>query len=362
MVQLSSPPRALRLSLGATVGGAYRVERLIGSGSMGAVYAATELATGTLRALKVMSLKLIGDVRALHRFEREARLGGRIASSGVVHTLAAGTDEPTGLKWIAMEYVEGQGFEEWLATRPTAEEVRGAVQQLLRAVAAAHALGVVHRDLKPANLLVVHSPAGPRLKVLDFGVAKAVGSATGSHTQEGLGTPMWTAPEQATAGHAPAPSADVWALGLLVFRMLTGKCYWLSVNRDGPLTDILVELLRRPIEPASARAAELGCEDHLPAGFDPWFSRCVNRDPKLRFRDAGQALDALAPRLGLQARRRGVRAWLRSLREAPRPARVAVALLIVALTAAVVFAFVRRAAAQPGRAEVRVCTVGVTVR
>jgi eukaryotic-like serine/threonine-protein kinase len=317
---MPSPPathNALRLAPGAIVGGAYQVERLIGAGSMGAVYAATEMGSGTRRALKVMSLKLIADPKALHRFEREARVGRRIRSGGVVHTLDAGTDETTGLKWIAMEYVEGRELDDWLASGPTPAETRVVIQQLLRAVAAAHAVGVVHRDLKPANLLVVESPDAPgrpALKVLDFGVAKALGSFTGASTQEGLGTPMWTAPEQGQPGHAPAPNADVWSLGLLVFRLLTGKHYWLSANREGPLSAMALELMRGSIGSASTRAAELGCEDLIPPGFDTWFARCVVRDPKQRFRDGGQALDALAPVLGLAARRRGPWAWLRSWR------------------------------------------------
>ena len=314
---------------------------------MGAVYEATELEGGARRALKVMSAKLHGNKKALHRFEREARLGKMIPSRGVAHTLATGVDPRTNLRWIAMEFIEGPTLVQWLAqTQPSPESVRSVIQQLLRAVAAAHSVGVVHRDLKPGNILIAEAAPGaanaaePGVKVLDFGIAKSIRSNTGATTQEGLGTPLWTAPEQGVAGHAPAPSADVWALGLLVFYLLTGKYYWLSANREGPLAEMVIELMRRPIAAASKRAAELDCAERVPPGFDAWFARCVVRDPHRRFTNAGEALDGLARVLGLKARRSGVWARLRTLRRlaALRPG-MGVAVLAVALTIALAAAW-----------------------
>jgi serine/threonine protein kinase len=343
-------PRALRPAPGSVIGEGYCVVRLIGRGSMGAVYEATELGTGMQRALKVMAPDLIDDERALYRFEREARLGARIPSTGVVHTLAAGTDEASGLKWIAMEYVAGQSLEEWLATGPPTSQVRSAIEQLLRAVAAAHALGVIHRDLKPGNIMIVREPGSepgapqmPLLKVLDFGVAKSLHSHTASSTQEGLGTPMWTAPEQGKHHHLPAANADLWALGLLVFWLLTGKMYWLSANRrQAPLAEMVLELVSRPLPAASARAAELGCVERIPRGFDAWFARCTNRDPTARFDNAGAALDALAPILGLRARRAGLWSRMRTLHRASPAVVTACALLFVALALAVGILLARR--------------------
>lgn len=343
-----SPPEALRLSEGAMVSDAYRVERLIGTGTMGAVYAVTEIATGARRALKVMSAKLLADPQALHRFEREARLGRRIRSEGVVHTLEAGTDPATGLQWIAMEHVEGQPLDDWLASGPSPAQRRSAIQQLLRAVAAAHAAGVVHRDLEPRNVLVVEraDATGRRaLKVLDFGVAKALSSATAASTQAGLGTPTWAAPEQAEPGHLPAPTADVWSLGLLVFRLLTGKHYWLSSNREASLADAAAEVGRGAAEPASKRAVAVGYEGPIPAGFDAWFARCVTRDPTRRFRNGGEALDALGPVLGLVARRRGPWAMVRNLRQASPLQKLVGTLVLLAVLVAAVWALLLAIAA-----------------
>jgi serine/threonine protein kinase len=187
--------------------------------------------------------------------------------------------------------------------------IQGVIEQLLRAVAAAHAAGVVHRDLKPGNVLVVQggwkdplARGAPLVKVLDFGVAKWLHSATAIHTREGLGTPSWTAPEQGQVGHRPALNADVWSLGLMVFWLLTGRQYWLAAGEGGSIAELALELMRRPIVPASERAQVLGVSDLLPAGFDSWFARCVCREPDRRFADAGSALDSLGRILGLHTR------------------------------------------------------------
>ncbi len=312
--------RGCRLAPGAVVGGKYRVVRWVGEGSMGAVYEAVTLDGSKQIAVKTMHGRLLADPRMRRRFEREGELGTRIPSSSVVQALESGLDEQWGGHFIAMEYVEGRSLHEWRASEAgEAPAIRSVIEQLLRAVAVAHSVGVVHRDLKPANVMVVQGleSAAPRVKVLDFGVAKWLQSTTGAITQAGLGTPSWTAPEQGQSGHRPAPNADVWALGLLVFWLLTGTQYWLAAREGGGLADLALELMRRPIAPASERAQALGVAKLLPSAIDPWFARCVCRQPEKRFADAGAALDALGPILGLRARRS--RWWNRwSRRRGPR--------------------------------------------
>src|SRR5262249_17757476 len=132
------------------------------------------------------------------------------------------------------------------------------------------------------------------LMVLDFGIAKEFQGLDVSATAPGLGTPLWVAPEQSREGYTAAPSADVWAFGLIAFFVLTGKLYWLHAADASSLADLALELMKSPIEPASQRARALGVTDALPAGFDAWFARAVARDPALRFADAGEANEALA--------------------------------------------------------------------
>jgi serine/threonine-protein kinase len=193
-----------------------------------------------------------------------------------------------------MELVNGLSLGEWLAQRSPEVPVRLALaRQLGDVMAAAHRAGVIHRDLKPENIMVVDTASGPELKLLDFGVAKTfMPSMIASATEGGLGTPLWTAPEQAKGGEL-RPSVDVWAIGLLGFYLLTGKIYWRHANdKSASMLDLAVEMLQEPIAPATERAAALGVPVTLAPGFDGWFLRCVERDAQKRFADAVQARDA----------------------------------------------------------------------
>lgn len=263
---------------------------------MGVVYRVHTEKSGRLAALKLMNSNLLSDAEAVRRFEREAKVGTSIQSEHVAHVLEAGFDERMGSPWIAFEYAEGARLDRYMSASSPLPRERAleVLRQIFRAVVAAHRARVVHRDLKPENIIVRESEDGkPHVKVLDFGVAKSLSSATAHHTQGGLGTPLWVAPEQGHEGDVPHTRSDVWALGLLTFYLLTGKNYWLRANDNSPPFDLAVELLNSPIVPASVRAAELGCTDKIPMGFDEWFLKAVNRDANLRFADALEARAAL---------------------------------------------------------------------
>jgi len=283
----------------STFAGAYRVRSLIGQGAMGSVYEVEDLSHGDRHALKVMSSDLVADPRFCERFVQEAGIGSTIDSAYVVRVSASGVDEASGLPWMAMELLDGEDLQKFLESQSLATTAlkHRLVHQLFDALAAAHRAGVVHRDLKPENLFVVREQAGEvHLKVLDFGVAKVLRDATLGGTTPGLGTPLWAAPEQAKEGQKIRASADVWALGLIVFRLLSGKIFWLGMNRSGANSyDLAIEVLRSPIPLASERARELGCTEPQSEAFDEWFTRCVSRDPSARFADAEQAYEALKP-------------------------------------------------------------------
>jgi serine/threonine protein kinase len=224
--------------------------------------------------------------------------GQRIVSPHVVRTLDSGK-LGDGVGWLAMEYAAGQSLEDLVHERrglspDVAERV---LSQLFAALAAAHAVGIVHRDLKPDNVRVAGDGDALTVKVLDFGIAKDFGVSTLSGTTPGLGTPLWTAPEQSRDGYQPVPSADVWALGLLTFFALTGGMYWRHTSPKASMADLAIELVKADIEPASMRSRELVLPGKLPARFDPWFARAVHRDPKQRFTNAAEAWEALAPLL-----------------------------------------------------------------
>ena len=273
---------------------------------MGTVYEAERLADGTTVALKLSALTG-GDARARRRFTREAEAATKIESPHVARALASGEDPASGCAWIAFELARGPTLDVYLREQQelSLETAARLLAELGDALAAAHRAGLVHRDLKPENLRVDERDGAPYLMVLDFGIAKEFQGLEVSATAPGLGTPLWVAPEQSREGYTAAPSADVWAFGLLAFFVLTGRLYWRHAADASSLADLALELLKSPIEPASERARALGVTRALPAGFDAWFARAVNRDPLARFADAGAASEELATVLAGRAERGG---------------------------------------------------------
>lgn len=269
------------LASGAIVGGAYRVVRAVAEGGMGVIYEVEQIATGALRALKVMHGQFAADDKLRGRFVLEARLTASLASDHVAQVMDAGQDAATGALYIVMELLDGTTLSRELRrTGPfpwaTAIAVLG---QIAHALGAAHAAGIVHRDLKPANVFLSrsrHVGLPFMVKLLDFGIAKALADASEA-TAAILGTPAWMAPEQTTMDTPIGPQADVWSFGLMAFVLLTGRHYFSSANApNAPTAAVLREVVLDPLLPASERARQLGAGECLPAGFDPWFARCVD--------------------------------------------------------------------------------------
>ncbi|MEZ4224783.1 MAG: serine/threonine-protein kinase [Polyangiaceae bacterium] len=289
----------LHLRPGEVFASDFRIERPLAMGGMGAVYVAEQLSTGRRRALKLMLPSLVDSPRTRERFEQEARVASQIASDHVVEVVAAGVDAASGAPWMAMELLDGETLSARIARSgplPLAETWE-VFRQLCHALGAAHAVGLVHRDIKPDNLYL----AAPRregipftLKILDFGIAKLTANVqSAGDATRAVGSPMWMAPEQTSAG-AVQPSADVWALGLVAFHCLTGRCYWRAGNSESAtLQELLREVVIDPLEPASQRAAALGVAHLLPPSFDDWFANAVARDPNARFPEANAAMAAL---------------------------------------------------------------------
>ena len=267
---------------------------------MGAVYVVEQLSTGKRRALKLM-LPSAAMVDGTRRFEQEARTSSLIPSEHVVDVIAAGVDGPEHIPWLAMELLEGESLEDYLERSGplSASQAHEILSQLAHALSAAHDLGVVHRDLKPDNIFLARSRISGRefmVKVLDFGLATVVEATTRNTTA--LGSPLWMAPEQTQTNESISLGTDVWAIGLIVFRMLSGRHYWRAI--DGSLVALMREILLEPLPPASQRSREAGGAE-LPAGFDDWFGRCVARAAGHRFahaRDAWQQLQILLVNAG----------------------------------------------------------------
>lgn len=258
---------------------------------MGAVYVVEQLSTGKRRALKVMVPELAADPATRDRFVWEAKVAGQIDSDHVVEIVTAGVDEQTGSLYLVMELLKGNDLGVHIAERgplPLASAAEGLVQ-ICHALSQAHAQGIVHRDLKPDNIFVAQSRRSDTaftLKILDFGIAKLVAGANRGSTQP-LGTPLYMSPEQTDPNGRICPATDVWALGLIMFKALTGIEFWRTV--EGAIALLFREICFDPIPKATDRARELGCLDKLPRGFDEWFARCVTREIDARFQEAGAA-------------------------------------------------------------------------
>jgi formylglycine-generating enzyme required for sulfatase activity/serine/threonine protein kinase len=293
------------LAPGTTFARDFEIVRPLSQGGMGAVYVAKQRSTGRERALKLMHPRLVQDERQRRRFEQEARVGAGIESAHVVEIVGAGVDDETGSPWLCMELLKGRDLGAEAAERGAlpADEVLLIFRQLCHAVGAAHRVGVVHRDLKPENVFLASSRQADVpfvVKVLDFGIAKMVADGQKTDTAA-VGTPLWMSPEQTVAGASIGPPTDVWALGLIAFRLLSGRPYWKGASDEtASAVTLLREIAIEPLAPASERARALGAKP-LPAGFDAWFQRCVVREPEARWPDATAALGALAPVLGGEA-------------------------------------------------------------
>ena len=283
------------------VAGRYRILRRLGAGAMGAVYEALDLETERRRALKVMHAHIVDRSDLRERFRLEARVTGRIQSPFLVDVLDAGIDD-TGAPFLVMELLHGEDLRQRLdrVGRFSPAEALGYLDQAARALDRIHQAGVVHRDLKPGNLFLEereHEP--PRIKVLDFGIAKLISGTASGEATSNMGTPTYMAPEQLRGGPVTA-AADLHALGLLAFTFLVGAAYWdEDKQRAGDVLAFALVAMAGPQERAGARAARLGVE--LPPGFDAWFARATAADPDRRFGSAFAAVCALAEALGLPA-------------------------------------------------------------
>jgi len=210
---------------GRMVSGRYRILRKLGHGGMGAVYLAEQPGLGHKVALKFLNANLSHDEDIARRFLNEARSYGLVAHPNAVALHDFGQDEQGNL-FISMEYVEGQDLKKLLLQegRLAVSEAVDIALQLADVLAHAHAQQVVHRDLKPENVVVRRGLRGYHAKVLDFGIARILGDGATRVTAQGLvaGTPNYMAPEQVEGKDVDA-RVDIYALGLVLFELLTGQ-------------------------------------------------------------------------------------------------------------------------------------------
>ncbi|MBI2388805.1 MAG: protein kinase [Deltaproteobacteria bacterium] len=282
------------LAAGTIFAGRYAIDRLLKRGGMGAVYAVRHVRTRAELALKIMRPEVVGDASMRERFAREAQVSSIIKSAHVVTVVDADVDPATGMPFLVMELLRGSDLAELSARGPMdPRKVVSHLAQAARGLDRAHALGIVHRDLKPENLFLAHSDdEPPKIKILDFGIAKILQVATAHGRSQEIGTPMYMAPEQMSVRGNIGAWTDVWALGLTAFTLLAGKPYW----EGETVHEIYGQILSAQRKPASQRAAENNVV--LPSAIDPWLARCLASDPSERFASAGEAIASLAEVFG----------------------------------------------------------------
>ena len=244
--------------LPALIGGKYRPLAVIGEGAMGIVYSVEHTLTGEQLALKVMTAHQGATRDAIERFKREARASAKIKSEHVVRIIDADVaPELDRAPYLVMDLLDGADLEKASGDQPVpAPVVLDWLRQIARALDKAHRIGITHRDLKPENLFLTHREDGsPLIKILDFGIAKISAESTGT-TQSGqiLGTPLYMSPEQARKNAMLiGPPADLYALGLIAYKLLAGLPYWNATSVAGIIGQVLYE----PMPPPSHRGCAL---------------------------------------------------------------------------------------------------------
>ncbi|HEY4056388.1 MAG TPA: serine/threonine-protein kinase [Kofleriaceae bacterium] len=230
--------------------GEYEVEAKVGQGGMGVVYAAFHPLIGKRAAIKILLKELCNDTATVERFIDEARAVNEINHPNIVDVFAFG-EMPDGRRFLVMEWLEGETLRQRIArSRPSLAEVGAIVKPLVRALQAAHAKQVIHRDLKPDNVFLAKRDDHPVVKLLDFGIAKLVRNDNGvSKTATGaiVGTPQYIAPEQAK-GYAIDHRADVYALGGIIFELLTSRPPFIA---DNAMEMVAKHLMEAPVPPSS---------------------------------------------------------------------------------------------------------------
>lgn len=273
---------------------------------MGSVWAAEHLTLGTRVAVKLIDRRS-PSANALRRFEQEARAAAMLRSPHVVQVLDYGVEDTT--PYLVMELLEGQSLKARLLEdgQLTLGDTWSVVSHVVQAISRAHEEGFVHRDLKPDNVFLIEGGDELLVKVLDFGIAKALMGPNVGITNTGavIGTPAYASPEQ-LEGNTVDTRADLWSLGVMTFECLTGLQPF-----SGPgMRALLSAICRDPIVVPSDVA-------DVPEGFDEWFLQAVERDPDRRFQSARELREALRPIIGPGAKR----PWVGPLDGDTRPQR-----------------------------------------
>jgi len=270
-------------AVGMVIGGRFRVDQLVGAGGMGVVVAATHLELGHRVAIKFLREEIATQPTVVERFLREARSVVQLRTEHVCRVIDVDRTE-RGAPYIVMELLEGSDLGRVVAKQPLPLTI--AVEYVLQAcvaIAEAHAAGIVHRDLKPANLFVTRrASGGPLVKVLDFGIAKAMTEVGAQLTKSNsmLGSPGYISPEQLSSARDVDVRTDIWALGATLYQLLSARLPFYRANA----AEMVVRIVTDPPDP-------LDVDPRLCAVV----FRCLAKSPEQRYGDVAALAAELAP-------------------------------------------------------------------
>ena len=264
------------LQLQTTLGQRYEILELLGQGGMGAVYKARDRELNRMVALKVIRPDLAGNPAIIERFKLELILAHQVTHKNVIRIYDLA--ESDGLKFLTMEYIEGEDLRALMCKKKKLllEEAVEIMRQICHALEAAHSVGVIHRDLKPQNIMRHRTG---RVLVMDFGLARTLEGGGMTQTGALVGTMEYMSPEQALSKNVDQRS-DLFTVGLIFYELLSGKMPYAAESA-------LASLIRRTLE----RAVPVSDQDSsIPATLSSIVSKCLERDPALRYQTAGEIL------------------------------------------------------------------------
>jgi serine/threonine-protein kinase len=289
MLSASMSEERSPVAQGEVVAGKYRVDRVLGSGGMGIVVAATQLELDRPVAIKFLVAEAAKAPEIVARFAREARAVAKIQGEHVARVLDVGVLE-SGLPYMVMEYLDGADLAQRIAQggQLPLPEIARYLLEACEALAEAHAAGIVHRDLKPANLFLARRPDRTTIvKLLDFGISKSpVGSAAGiTSTQAVMGSPVYMSPEQLVSAKNVDARSDIWSLGVVLYEALAGTP---PFNAES-MPQIVTRILHTPAPPLAESRPD------VPPSVVAIVERCLAKDPAARFGDVAELAWGLAP-------------------------------------------------------------------
>jgi serine/threonine protein kinase len=270
------------LQAGELIQSRYRLQRLLGSGASGSVWAARNELIDRDVALKIMRPDVAEDAVALQRFFNEAKASGRVRSPSIVEILDLGQAED-GSPFLVFELLEGEGLDEKLRREGTVapEMLMEMLVGVARALELAHAQGIIHRDLKPANIFVTRGQNGqPIAKILDFGISKIFDTGhnfTLTRTGTVVGSPAYMSPEQAAGREDIDGRADIWSLGVVMYEALTGTLPHQAANYN----QLMVRILTQDSDAVSTRKPD------LPQSVSAIVDACLKRERDARTSNSG---------------------------------------------------------------------------